>query len=62
MLSIPTDPVGNRGDFDFQVEALEDGMAVASELRRWLLENIEALFEWKRLVETQDQLIGQQVE
>ncbi|BBU56433.1 hypothetical protein KU6B_26980 [Mameliella alba] len=62
VLSIPTGPVDNQGNFDTQIDALEDGMAVASELRRWLLGNSETLFEWKRLVETEEQLMGQHVE
>lgn len=52
ILSVPTEPVDNQADFDSQTEALEDGMAVATELRRWLIQNQETLFEWKRLVET----------
>ena len=62
VLSIPTEPVDNQGDFDRQVDALEDGMAVASELRRWLLKNHESIFEWKRIVEEQKQLIHQHIE
>lgn len=53
VLSVPTEPVDNQRDFDSQIEALEDGMAVASELRRWLIENQAILFDWKRLAELQ---------
>lgn len=51
VMSVATEPVDNQDDFDGQVDALEDGIAVASELRRWLLQNRATLHEWKRLVE-----------
>lgn len=51
VLSVPTEPVDNQADFDEQIEAIEDGIAVASELRRWLLQNQDILFKWKRLVD-----------
>jgi len=52
VMAIPTEPVDNQGDFDTQTEALEDGMAVALELRRWLHDNQEILLDWKRLIES----------
>ncbi|MDW3118596.1 MAG: PD-(D/E)XK nuclease family protein [Roseovarius pacificus] len=51
VLSIPTEPVDNQGDFTEQREALEDGIVVAEKLRRWLISNQDCLARWGRLVE-----------
>lgn len=51
LMAVETEPVDNQGDFDAQRDALEDGMAVATELRRWLHANQDILENWQTLVE-----------
>ncbi|SHF92166.1 PD-(D/E)XK nuclease superfamily protein [Loktanella atrilutea] len=50
-LSIATEPIDNQGSFEDQVEAIEDGIAVARELRRWLCDNQTTLLQWREIVD-----------
>ena len=51
VMSIPTEPVDNQGDFDVQKELLIAGINRAGELRRWLLANQAVLARWKQAVD-----------
>jgi hypothetical protein len=50
-LAIATEPVDNQGSFEDQIEAIEDGIAVAREMRRWLSDNQGTLLEWRQLID-----------
>jgi hypothetical protein len=49
ILSLPTPPVNNQGDFDAQIDRIRQGILQAARLRDWLADNRPLLAEWSRL-------------
>lgn len=50
VMSLPTEPVDNQGDFGAQAEILVEGIHEAQCLRSWLIENVEVLRSWKSVI------------
>ena len=51
VMSCPTEPIDNRGDFATQEPAIIAGIRQATSLRRWLIDNQRLLFDWKQRAE-----------
>ena len=51
VMSCPTAPIDNQGDFAAQLDGIVSGIRTASRLRAWLLTNVELLRRWKAQVE-----------
>ncbi len=54
VLSTPTCPVDNQGDFSAQRDTIVDGILKAKLLREWLLKHQDLLQRWRDIVEGKD--------
>lgn len=53
VMSIRTEPVDNQGSFSAQQEKLAAGIETAMKLRKWLIDNVSILRDWKALIDEQ---------